>query len=201
MAGFSAAAPPTDVPSHVNACTSSCPGAFPESWLDSSNMPSVGFVDCKNGAASTSQIPPTTSAYFARRRARRSGSAFAAIATASRISGTTALAFTDMPSPRQIAAARSRRAKTNDTAHATKNATSTSLWPPPTTWYTTIGFNPITATAKTARSGRTRLTSRYTTIIVPMLEIAATTWNPRITLCTLRRAPVVTIDTQVNSGP
>ena len=53
-------------------------------------------------------MPPTTAAYFASTRARRSGSAFAAIATINRISGTTALAFTDMPSPRQSADASSR---------------------------------------------------------------------------------------------
>ena len=106
-----------------------------------------------------------------------------------------------MPSPRQIADASSRRANRNDTAAATKNATSMSLWPPPTTWNTTIGFNPITATAKTARSGRTRCTRRATMTIVPMLANAASTWNPRTVLSTLRTTPVISTETQVNSGP
>ena len=76
-----------------------------------------------------------------------------------------------------------------------------SLWPPPTTWYTTIGFRPITATAKTARSGRTRLTNRHTTNSVPRLAIAASIWKPRIWLVTLRSTPVVTTDSHVNKGP
>ena len=113
------------------------------------------------GAASTSQMPPTTARVLREHprsalglaRSRRSRPAAGS-------SGTTALALTDMPSPRQIADASSRRANRNETAAATKNATSMSLWPPPTTWNTTIGFSPITATAKTARSGRTRCTSR-----------------------------------------
>src|SRR5207249_8835853 len=71
--------------------------------------------------------------YIARTRRRRSGGAFATMATTTKTSGTTALAFTDIPSAREIAASNSRRAKRNDTAHATKNATRMSLWPPPTT--------------------------------------------------------------------
>ena len=105
--GVSNAGPPIDVPTHVNACTSSWPGAFPESCPESSSMPSVGLVHCRNGAARMSHVPPTTAAYFASRRARRSGSALAASATTSRMSGTTALTLTDIPRPRQTAAASS----------------------------------------------------------------------------------------------
>src|SRR5438105_12982439 len=118
-----------------------------------------------------------TAPYIARTRRRRSGGAFATIATTSKTSGTTALAFTDIPSASETAASNSRRAKRKDTAHATKNATRMSLWPPPTTWYTTIGLHPIIAIANAARSGRTFCTSRPTTATVPRLASEARSWK------------------------
>ncbi len=123
------------------------------------------------------------------------------IATMSNASGTIALAFTDMPSASEIADRSSCSENRNATATATKNATSMSLWPPPTTWKITIGFSPMIATAKVARSGRTLRTVWATTAIVPMLATAASSWKPVIRLRRLFAVPVSAADIQVNSGP
>src|SRR5439155_20936714 len=129
------------------------------------------------------------------------GGTFATMATTSRTSGTTALAFTDIPSARAIAASNSRLANRSDTAHATKNATRISFWPPPTTWYTTIGLHPIIAIAKAARSGRTFGTSRPTTATVPRLAGAARSWKLATTSLGSLTILVINADIQVNRGP
>ena len=132
-AGSRNGSPPISPPTPEATRTISWPGAIHESCPDTSINPSVGLVHWRKGRASASHTPAMTAPYIARTRRRRSGGAFATMATTTKTSGTTALAFTDIPSAREIAASNSRRAKRNDTAHATKNATRMSLWPPPTT--------------------------------------------------------------------
>ena len=133
---------------------------------------------------------------------RRSGSTVAAIATSSRTSGTIALAFTDMPSARQIAEASSRRANRHETAAATKSATSMSLWPPPDDVEHDDRVQPDHGDREDGPLGAHPLDeARRRSTIVPRLASAASSWKPRIVLSTLRARPVISTETHVNNGP